>query len=488
MFRSFVTLVSTKSNFFIQPSVFTKIQKKMDKQQVVEVLKNQKDYFATQQTKDVNFRVRSLKKLKESIEAHEAEIMKALFNDLHKSDYESFVTEIFMVTEEIDMLAKNLKTWAKPNKVRTNLVNFGSTSYVHSDPYGHTLIIAPWNYPFQLLMAPLAGAVAAGNVVALKPSEYSIHTTAVMKKIVQEVFEQKHVAFFEGEIKMSQMLLEEKFDLIFFTGSTTVGRIVMQMAAKHLTPVVLELGGKSPVIIDKEANLDYAAKRLIWGKFINAGQTCLAPDYLFVHSKVKDKLLKKAKAEIEAMFGSNPLESNDYPRIITEANVERLAALIEGQQVYTGGQIDVAQKYVAPTLLVNVDTESEVMQHEIFGPILPVLEFENLSEVVDFVNNRPKPLALYYFSEDIAKQKHILEDTTSGGACINDVVMHISNPYLPFGGVGSSGIGNYHGKYSFETFSHQKAVMKRWTLFDLPVRYAPYAGKLEQLKKYLKLI
>lgn len=447
----------------------------------------QKEFFKTHKTKDLNFRIDALKKLKSTIIEYESKICDALYKDLHKSEFESYASEIGMVLEELHLHIKNLKKWAKPKGINTPLINFKASSKIHSEPFGNVLIIAPWNYPFQLIMMPLIGAISAGNCATLKPSEFTPHSAELIKEIIEICFPPEYVNIFTGEKEVNIALLKERWDYIFFTGSPRVGKIVMKAAAENLTPVTLELGGKSPVIVDKDAKLNIAAKRIIWGKMLNAGQICIAPDYMFVHKDVKDELLSKMKEVILEFYGENPKESNSYPRICTKENVSRLAKLIENEEIFHGGDFDEETRYFSPTIINNVSPESAIMQEEIFGSILPVMEFENIDNVINFINEREKPLALYYFSESSKNQKYILSKTTSGGVCINDVLMQLVNQDMPFGGVGNSGMGYYHGKYSFDTFSHKRSVLYKSTLIDVPIRYAPYSKKkLNLLKKVLK--
>lgn len=448
----------------------------MEIQELYKNHKRQKDFFYTHKTKDIKYRITALKTLKNAIIKYEDKIYDALYKDLHKSKFESYASEIGIVLEEINLHIKKVKSWAKPKKVRTRqLVHFWSKSYIYHQPYGQILIIAPWNYPFQLLINPLVGAIATGNCVTLKPSQYTSNIAKVMEEMIREFFDEEYIAFYQGGRDVNQALLKEKWNYIFFTGSPVVGKIVMEKAAKFLTPVSLELGGKSPVIVDKDANIKLAAKRIAWGKFLNAGQTCIAPDYLLVHKDVKDEFLKRFIENIKLFFGNNENNSEHYPRISTEKNIVRLSKLLNGVNVYYGGKYQESTKYFSPTILTDIKPESELMQEEIFGPILPVLEFEELNDVIKYVNERPKPLAFYYFSNSIKNQKEILYKTSSGGGCINDVVMHIANSKLPFGGVGNSGMGRYHGKYSFETFSHTRSIIKKSNIYDAPIRYAPYS-------------
>jgi len=442
----------------------------------------QKSYFFTHETKDVDFRIEQLKKLKRAIRKYEDALNEALWKDLHKSKFEAYATEIGIVLDELSLHIKSLKNWAATKKVKTAVFHYKSESYLHYEPFGVALIIAPWNYPFQLLINPLVSAISAGNCAMLKTSPYTPETARVMGEMIEETFDSKYISVFHGGREINQYLLEEQFDYIFFTGSPMLGKIVMEKAAKHLTPITLELGGKSPAIIDSDAHLELAARRLMWGKLVNAGQTCIAPDYLFVHKQVKDKVLALMKEEIHKFFGENPQDSPDYPRVVNLANVERLKELMKSGKVYEGGNVDANDRYIAPTILIDVSHDSAIMQEEIFGPVLPVLEFDHIDEVINFVNARPKPLALYYFSESSSKQKDILNRTSSGGGCINDTLMHIANHHLPFGGVGNSGMGRYHGKYGFEAFSNMRSIIKKSTLLDVPVRYAPYDDKLGMIK------
>ncbi len=428
----------------------------------------------------------NLIKLRNAIRKFEAEITRALFLDLRKSEFEAYATETGFVLEEFRYHLKHLKRWTKPKRLPTPLTSFPASSKINYEPKGRVLIISPWNYPFQLLVAPLIGALSAGNRVILKPSEISVNTAAVLKKMIDETFPPETVALFNGGAETARELLQLPFDHIFFTGSPRVGKIVMQEAAKHMTPVTLELGGKSPCIVDKDYNLRLAAKRIVWGKLLNAGQTCIAPDYLLVHKEIKDDFIEDLKERIVEVYGNDIKNHPDYPRIISVANMERLKTLIKGADVVFGGEYDVAERYFAPTILDNVTFDMPVMQQEIFGPVFPVLTFEDYDEVVAKINSRPKPLAMYLFSGNKKLQKEMVNRIPAGGVCINDTVMHIANPKLPFGGTGNSGTGKYHGKYSFETFSNAKPVVKRGNWPDVPVRYAPYGKKLKILKLLMR--
>jgi len=452
------------------------------------VLEKQRNYFNSGATRDLDFRIDKLSTLKRSIVKNEKQILEALWVDLHKSEFEAYATEIGIILDEINFAIKHLKSWSKTKKVRTPLTNFLSSSYIYSEPYGVSLIISPWNYPFQLLISPLIGSIAAGNCAMLKPSENSPSTTEVIIKVIEECFTEEFVCVVEpfGGKESSEALLKEEFDYIFFTGSVPVGKIVMEAASKHLTPVTLELGGKSPCIVDKDADVKLAAKRIAWGKFLNAGQTCVAPDYILVHQSVKVDLLTGIIGYIKEFFGENPANSNDFPRIINERQFDRLLGLLDRGNIVTGGEYSKIEKYIAPTIIDNVSWNDPIMLDEIFGPVLPILEFENLEEVIKMVNSRPKPLALYYFSTNKKNQERIIEMISYGGGCINDTIMHVASPYLPFGGVGSSGMTAYHGKGSYDVFSHKKSVIKKSNLIDVKIRYAPYNDKIKLLKKLMK--
>ncbi|MBU3190887.1 aldehyde dehydrogenase [Clostridium bowmanii] len=451
-------------------------------------LEKQRKYFDSGATRNLDFRIEKLCALKKSIKNNEKQILEALWVDLHKSEFEAYATEIGIILEEINFAIKHLKSWAKTKKVRTPLTHFLSSSYIYSEPYGVSLIISPWNYPFQLLISPLIGSIAAGNCAMLKPSENAPKTTEVIIKIIEESFSEEFVCVVEayGGKESSEALLKEAFNYIFFTGSVPVGKIVMEAASKHLTPVTLELGGKSPCIVDKDTDIKLAAKRIAWGKFINAGQTCVAPDYILVHKSVKEKLITEMAECIVEFFGENPEKSNDFPRIINKRQFDRLIGLLGGGKIVTGGEYNRAEKYIAPTIIDNITWNDPIMLDEIFGPILPILEFDDLGQVIEMVNSRPKPLALYLFSNNKKHQERIIDRISYGGGCINDTIMHVASPYLPFGGVGASGMNAYHGKGSYDVFSHKKSVTKKSNLLDVKIRYAPYSGKIKLLKKLMK--
>ena len=451
---------------------------------IIDVLKTQRKFQLSADSKNINNRISALKRLKSSIKIHEEELLVALWKDLRKSRFESYTTEIGIVYSEIDLHIKNIKKWASPKKVSTpQIIHFYSVSKIYKKPYGQILIIAPWNYPFQLLINPLIGAISAGNCAVLKPSEYTPNVATVLQKIIESAFNKELVAIFLGGIELNTLLLQQKWDLIFFTGSPKVGKIVMKAAAENTTPVILELGGKSPCIIDKDANLKTAASRVVWGKLLNAGQTCIAPDYFMVHKDVKQKFMSLLADKTETFYGLNAKESEDYGRISTKENVERLSKYLIESEIYYGGEYDIDQKYFQPTILNNVSYNQPVMKSEIFGPIFPIIEFDDINEVIGYINKNPRPLALYYFGENKKKQQFVLTNTNSGGACINEVVMHIANHNLPFGGVGNSGIGNYHGKASFEAFSHSRSVLFKSTFIDIKLRYPSYSKFKERLAR-----
>lgn len=452
---------------------------------IAKTISKQREFFSSHKTKDIGFRLENLKKLYQAVKQNETKILRGLKEDLGKSEFEGYATEIGIVLNEIRCHEKNLRKWAKPKKATTEFFNFPSTGRIYFEPYGVALIISPWNYPFQLLMAPLIGAISAGNCVILKPSELSPATTNVIIDIIKNNFADEYIACFDGGPEVSQALLKEKFDYIFFTGSTNVGKIVMSAAAKNLTPVTLELGGKSPVIICDDADLKVTAKRIAWGKFINAGQTCIAPDYILVQKSIKPKLIEELKRAINDLYGNNIENNPEYCKIINQRHFDRLKALMARGEVLFGGQTDQDKLFISPTIIDRVDSESPIMQEEIFGPLLPILEYDNLDITINFINSRPKPLALYVFSGNSDQQEKILSMISSGGACINDTITHITNANLPFGGVGESGMGSYHGRASFDIFSHKKSVLKKTFWPDISFRYPPYTGKSKWLKKIL---
>ena len=435
---------------------------------------------------NVNYRKERLKKLLHCIENNEDEIVQALYNDFKKPAFEAVLTETNYVISELKDTIKNIERWSKPKKVFPSILNFPSTDSIYSEPYGKILIIAPWNYPFQLALCPLISAVAAGNQVVLKPSELTPNTAKIIAEITAKVFDNDHVKVVEGGIEVSQKLLAQRWDYIFFTGSPNVGKIIAKAAAENLTPVTLELGGKNPCIIDETANLKLAAKRIVWGKFINAGQTCIAPDYILIQKDMKSHFIGYLKEEITKAYGENPATSPDFARIINAKNWERLVRMMEAENIIFGGQTDAKDHFIAPTLMEEPALDSPIMQEEIFGPILPIITYEKETELHSIISNYEKPLALYVFSENRIFAKRIIQNFSFGGGCINDTIVHFSNKRLPFGGVGYSGIGAYHGRLSFDVFSHKKGIVKKANWLDLPMRYAPYKDKLKSIKKILK--
>jgi aldehyde dehydrogenase (NAD+) len=433
-------------------------------------------------------RKESLKKLLKNIILHEDDILEALYKDFRKPKFEGVVTETSYIISELRQAIKKIDNWAKPKWVMPALLNFPSVDYIYKDPYGKVLIISPWNYPFQLAMSPLIGAVAAGNRVTLKPSELTPHTSSIISKIIRETFDVKHAVAITGDATLAQELLSQRWDYIFFTGSVNVGKIVAKAAAENLTPVTLELGGKNPCIVDETANLPLAAKRIVWGKILNAGQTCIAPDYILVQHHMKAKLVTLIIQEIERALGENPKESEDFARIVNLKNWSRQAQLIENQKILYGGLSEKDSFYVAPTLLDEPALDSLVMQDEIFGPILPILSYHSKNDIDKVILKYEKPLSLYIFSENKSFINEILSKYSFGGGCVNDTMMHFANNRLPFGGVGHSGIGAYHGKLSFDIFSHQKGIMRKGNWLDIPLRYAPYKGKINFMKRLLDWI
>lgn len=438
-------------------------------------LSRHRTFFATGQSKSLQFRIDNLLRFKAGIRKFEVRITDALQADLYKSYEEAYLTEISIVVQEIDNHIKHLRKWAKPQKVSTPLHLLPSSSRIIYEPLGVVLIMAPWNYPFQLLMNPLVGAISAGCCAMLKPSPYTSNTARVMEELILDTFNRDYISMAQGSRIVNGILLEQRFDFIFYTGSPAVGKTVMRAAAEHLTPVVLELGGKSPCIVDEGANLDIAAKRIAWGKTINAGQTCIAPDYLFVHQSVKEELLTKIATSVTQMFGEDIRQSKYFARIINQQAFERLIKLLDQGRIRFGGQTDSAEKFISPTIIDDIQPDFPIMQDEIFGPILPVMSFNHVDEAVSYINSHEKPLAFYYFG-NTKKAKEILSKTTSGGGCINDTILHIANHNLPFGGVGNSGLGKYHGHESFLAFSNSRSILESPTWIDLPIKYAPFRG------------
>ncbi|HHC5869588.1 TPA: aldehyde dehydrogenase [Staphylococcus aureus] len=447
-----------------------------------------KAFFNTQQTKDISFRKEQLKKLSKAIKSYESDILEALYTDLGKNKVEAYATEIGITLKSIKNARKELKNWTKTKNVDTPLYLFPTKSYIKKEPYGTVLIIAPFNYPFQLVFEPLIGAIAAGNTAIIKPSELTPNVARVIKRLINETFDANYIEVIEGGIEETQTLIHLPFDYVFYTGSENVGKIVYQAASENLVPVTLELGGKSPVIVDETANIKVASERICFGKFTNAGQTCVAPDYILVHESVKDDLITALSKTLREFYGQNIQQSPDYGRIVNLKHYHRLTSLLNSAQmnIVFGGHSDEDERYIEPTLLDHVTNDSAIMQEEIFGPILPILTYQSLDEAIAFIHQRPKPLSLYLFSEDENATQRVINELSFGGGAINDTLMHLANPKLPFGGVGASGMGRYHGKYSFDTFTHEKSYIFKSTRLESGVHLPPYKGKFKYIKAFFK--
>lgn len=450
----------------------------MDIEKLVE---QQRNYFDTGATYGYQARIDALKRLEGAFDKYEDDIADALYKDLHKSKTESIMAEIAMTRAELGYCRKHLKKWMQKKKVKSNLGNFHSKAFTVAEPYGVVLVMAPWNYPFMLCMEPVIDALAAGNCVILKPSAYAPATSAVLAKIISGCFSSEYVAVVEGGREENTKLLEQRFDYIFFTGGVTVGKKVLESAARYVTPVTLELGGKSPCIVDETADIPLAAKRIIFGKILNSGQTCVAPDYLLVQEQVKEQLLEAMKKELHNMLGEKPLENEEYPRMVNKKHFERVLGLIEGEKVVVGGYAKEESLQIAPTILDEITLESPIMQEEIFGPVLPVVTFREKEELLQCIRHFEKPLACYLFTRNPKMEQWALENISFGGGCINDTIVHLATSEMGFGGVGQSGMGSYHGKIGFETFSHRKSVLKKYNWIDLPVRYHPYTAWKEKV-------
>lgn len=460
----------------------------MTAQEIAFILEEQRKFFLSGETLPIKFRKQMLKKLYASVVFHKEEILSALTSDLGKSDFEGFMCEVGLSLTEISYMIKNVKKFAKEKTVVTPLAQFASRSYKKPCPYGNTLIMSPWNYPFLLSIEPLANAIAAGNTAILKPSAYSPATSKIIEKILSECFEKKFVAVVTGGRQENAALLEQKFDFVFFTGSQAVGKEVLRHTAENLTPAILELGGKSPCIIDSSAKIRLAAKRVVFGKYLNCGQTCVAPDYILCHNDIKDEFVKEVKIQIEKQYGKNPLENSDYGKIINQKHFERVSSLINAEKIVHGGKTNPQTQQIEPTVLDNVTWDDAVMQEEIFGPIMPILTYENLDQVIADLQKKQKPLALYFFSQNKKNIKAVTEKVSYGGGCINDTIIHLATSEMGFGGVGESGMGSYHGKTGFDAFSHTKSIVDKKTWMDLPMRYQPYDRKIngKLLKMFLK--
>jgi aldehyde dehydrogenase (NAD+) len=452
-----------------------------------QLLSQHRTFFETQKTKEIPFRKDFLKKLLAEVELQEDAICDALYADFKKPKFETLAAETQFVMAELKSAIQKLNTWTRPKRISGTLLNWPSSDYIYKEPYGTVLIIAPWNYPFQLAIAPLIGAIAAGNTAVIKPSEITPNTSKIVADIIKKVFPEDYVTVVEGGVETSQDLLAQKWDYIFFTGSTRVGQIVYESAAKHLTPVTLELGGKNPTIVDSTATIDVAAKRIVWGKFLNAGQTCIATDYILVHKSVKNELIEALKSAITQFYGKNVESSTDYARTVSKNHYEGLVEMLAGETILFGGEKNDNDNYLAPTLVDEPQRNSKLMKGEIFGPILPIIGYETEEDIHSYIINYGKPLATYVFSNNKSFQNQILKKYSFGGGAINDTIIHITNKRLPFGGVGHSGIGAYHGKTSFELFSHSKAIVKKGTWLDIPLRYPPYTLPLKYAKKIKNL-
>jgi acyl-CoA reductase-like NAD-dependent aldehyde dehydrogenase len=456
----------------------------MSFEEIQEILDNQRKFFASGKTFQTGYRLKVLKKMRSLILEYEPQIKEALWTDFHKPEFEVVATETRFVIKEINLAIRKLRRWSSPRRVWTPIVHFLASSRIVPQPYGQVLVLSPWNYPLQLSMVPVIGALAAGNCVVLKVSQQVPHTNAVMKIIIDDL-PPELIMMLNGDHTVSERLLNHKFDYIFFTGSCKIGKYVMEKAAVNLIPVSLELGGKNPCIVTADARLDFAARRIVWGKFMNAGQTCICPDYLLVDKKIKDPLLDFIRKEINSSYGADPEKSTDFARIINSDNVMRIESLMHTGDIVTGGQADPEKNFISPTVINNIKPSDPVMEEEIFGPVLPVIDFENFSEVYDIIEQHPKPLAVYIFTGSKKLAREFLTKTRSGTAAVNDTVVQIASPYLPYGGVGCSGMGKYHGKNSFKTFSNMRSVITKSNLFDFPIRYPPYSRLKTKILNFL---
>lgn len=455
----------------------------MTEQEIKDILQQQNHFFSSGKTIPAEFRLKQLESLKEAMILHEADLAAALKEDLGKSRMESYMCEIGLTLSELTWMQKHLRSLMRSKRVSTPAAQFAAKSFRSPSPYGTVLIMSPWNYPVLLTLDPLIDAIAAGNTAVVKPSAYAPCTFDVMKTIIEECFPKHYVAVVDGGRAENQALLQQRFDMIFFTGGKTVGREVLRHAAEYLTPVTLELGGKSPCIVDSTAKIRLAAKRIVFGKYLNCGQTCVAPDYILCDKRIRDELITAILAEIEKQFGKEPLKNPNYGKIINEKHFERILGLINGEKLVYGGQSEPESLRIAPTVLNNITWDDAVMGEEIFGPLLPILTFDTLNEALDTVESHPHPLALYFFSEDKAAQKKVLDTCRFGGGCINDTIIHLATSDMPFGGVGESGMGSYHGRVGFETFSHYRSIVDKKTWMDLPIRYQKYTGLKEKMMR-----
>lgn len=452
------------------------------------LLNKQRRYLSDKGIIDVNTRIENLKKLKNNIKKYEIDIIEALNKDLGKHEFEAYSNEVGFVYSSIEHTIKNIKNWMKPKKVKNDAAQLPGKSYIYKSHYGSVLIIGPYNYPFQLLIEPLIGAIGGGNTVILKPSEYATNIEYIVEKIIKETFDEEYIAVVKGDYTVNSQLLDLQFDYIFFTGSVNVGKIVMEKASKHLTPVTLELGGKSPVIVDNTANLKISAKRIMWGKLINAGQTCVAPDYVLAHEDIYEEFINECINVVKEFYGQDIINNKEFGRIINEKHMTRLSNILEcdKDKIVFGGDIDFEKRYISPTILKDVTTDDKVMSEELFGPILPVLKYKNMEDLKYFISINKKPLAFYVFSEDENFSEDVINRFSFGGGCVNDTISHVASKYLPFGGIGASGMGNYHGKASFDTFTHTKAIVKKNTKLDINLVFPPYKNKINLIKKIMK--
>lgn len=455
----------------------------MTTQNIEQTVQRQKDYFSQKRTLSYKARMTALEALEKSIRRNEEEVYAALYSDLGKSRTEAYMTEISMVLSEIRFVKKNLRLWMNREYVATPLAHFPSRSFIISEPFGVTLIISPWNYPFMLSLEPLVGALCAGNTAVIKPSSYSPATSAVIEKIISEAFVPEYVTVIRVAQGQNDILVSQPFDFIFFTGSVNVGKKIMMQASQNLVPVVLELGGKNPCIVDNTANIKIAADRIAFGKFLNAGQTCVAPDYILIDKSVKEQFLAEMRKSIKKMFGDDPIANRDFSKIVNKKHYDRLKALLDHENVCIGGQYSEALNKIAPAIIDGVSEDSPLMQNEIFGPLLPVITYDSLEEAKQFILKREKPLAFYIFTADKKKENEFLREIPFGGGCVNDTIIHVASSYLGFGGVGSSGMGKYHGRESYKTFSNNKSVIKKSTRIDIPMRYQPYTKTKQKILK-----
>jgi aldehyde dehydrogenase (NAD+) len=458
----------------------------MNEAEYKSLVASQRAFFCSRQTLDYTFRITTLKKLKELLIKNEAGLFDALYKDLGKPAFEAYASETGVIIQEINLIIRNLRKWMRPVHVYTPLVHFIAKSHYVYEPYGIVLIISPWNYPFQLLFDPLVGAISAGNCVIAKPSQHAPNTSEVMIDLINNNFNPEHIYLLRGGKEANQFLLKEKYDYIFFTGSTEMGKQVMKAAAETITPVSLELGGKCPVIVTDDANIKLSARRILWGKILNAGQSCVAPDYILVHHKIKDQLVSEIQLCLENFFGKDQSQSPDFCKIINLSNLERLKKYLDNGKIICGGEYNPDNNYFSPTLIEDINPDDLIMKEEIFGPIFPIITYHDQEEAIEFITKRPRPLAIYIFSNSSEKRNEIIRRTQSGAVCINETTLYFINPYLPFGGLGRSGIGRYHGRFSFETFSYKRSFMNKSNLIDVPVRYPPYRNKVNILRYFIR--